>query len=83
MSNILYIMIEYMTGGLLFDLCQTLGPMGEDAGRFLCRQLIRVMDYMNHKNVVHRDIKIENILFDEYMNIVMDKAEEVYVPAKA
>jgi len=27
------------------------------------------MDYMNHKNVVHRDIKIENILFDDYMNI--------------
>lgn len=27
------------------------------------------MDYMNHKNVVHRDIKIENILFDDSMNI--------------
>jgi len=24
---------------------------------------------MNHKGVVHRDIKIENILFDEFMNI--------------
>jgi serine/threonine protein kinase len=62
-------MMEYVSGGLMFNLCQNLGGMGEDAGRFLCRQLIRVMDYMNHKNVVHRDIKIENILFDEYMNI--------------
>ena len=27
------------------------------------------MEYMNNKNVVHRDIKIENILLDEKMNI--------------
>ena len=68
-DGIVYIMMEYVSGGLMFNLCQNLGGMGEDAGRFFCRQLIRVMDYMNHKNVVHRDIKIENILFDDYMNI--------------
>jgi len=38
--------------------------MGEDAGRFFIHQLIGVMEYMNNKNVVHRDIKIENILLD-------------------
>jgi hypothetical protein len=26
--------MEYVSGGLLFDLCQTMGAMGEDAGRF-------------------------------------------------
>ena len=61
--------MEYVGGGLLFNLCQNLGGMGEDVGRFFFRQLVRVMDYMNQKNVVHRDIKIENILFDEQMNI--------------
>ena len=39
--------------------------MGEDAGRFFIHQLIDVMDYMNNKNVVHLDIKIENILLDK------------------
>ena len=68
-SNIVYISMEYVGGGLLFNLCQNLGGMGEDVGRFFFRQLVRVMDYMNQKNVVHRDIKIENILFDEQMNI--------------
>lgn len=68
MSNILYIMIEYMTGGLLFDLCQTLGPMGEDAGRFFMTQMLDVLKYMHGIGVVHRDIKLENILLDDQMN---------------
>jgi hypothetical protein len=27
-------MLEIVSGGLLFDVCQTLGGMGEDGGRF-------------------------------------------------
>jgi len=27
-------MLEYIPGGLLFDVCQSLGAMGEDTGRF-------------------------------------------------
>jgi len=42
-QNIVYIMMEYISGGLMFNLCQNLGGMGEDVGRFFCRQLIRVM----------------------------------------
>jgi hypothetical protein len=33
-SNLVFIVMEYVSGGLLFDLCQTMGAMGEDAGRF-------------------------------------------------
>jgi len=33
-SNLVFIVMEYVPGGLLFDLCQTMGAMGEDAGRF-------------------------------------------------
>ena len=33
-SNLVFIVMEYVQGGLLFDLCQTMGAMGEDAGRF-------------------------------------------------
>jgi serine/threonine protein kinase len=33
-SNLVFIVMEYVEGGLLFDLCQTMGAMGEDAGRF-------------------------------------------------
>jgi serine/threonine protein kinase len=34
-KNLVYILLEYVTGGLLFDVCQTVGAMGEDAGRFM------------------------------------------------
>ena len=33
-NNLVYIMMEYVPGGLLFDLCQTMGAMGENGGRF-------------------------------------------------
>ena len=33
-NNLVYIMMEYVPCGLLFDLCQIMGAMGENAGRF-------------------------------------------------
>jgi len=33
-NNLVYILLEYIDGGLLFDVCQTLGGMGEDGGKF-------------------------------------------------
>jgi hypothetical protein len=32
--NLVYILLEYVTGGLLFDVCQAIGGMGEEDGRF-------------------------------------------------
>jgi len=68
-KNLVYIILEYVSGGLLFDLCQTVGGMGEDAGRFFLSQMIDVLSYMQGKGVVHRDLKLENILVDDQMNL--------------
>ena len=68
-SNLVYILLEYVEGGLLFDLCQTIGGMGEDDGRYFLSQMIEVMGYMQGKGVVHRDLKLENILVDDDMNL--------------
>mmetsp|Transcript_13574 Transcript_13574/g.23098 ORF Transcript_13574/g.23098 Transcript_13574/m.23098 type:complete len:408 (+) Transcript_13574:43-1266(+) len=68
-SNLVYILLEYVTGGLLFDLCQTVGGMGEDDGRFFLSQMCEVLSYIQSKGVVHRDLKLENILVDENMNL--------------
>lgn len=37
LSNLVYILLEYVSGGLLFDVCQTLGGMGEDGGRYFMK----------------------------------------------
>lgn len=68
-KNLVFILLEYIPGGLLFDLCQTCGGMGEDAGRYFLNQMIDVLSYMQSKNVVHRDLKLENILVDEQINL--------------
>lgn len=69
LSNLVYIALEYVEGGLMFDLCKQGGAMGEDVGRFFLRQLVSSMKYMHQRGVVHRDMKIENILYDEQMNL--------------
>ena len=68
-KNLVYIILEYVPGGLLFDLCQTVGAMGEDGGRYFMRQMIDVLGYMQGKGVVHRDLKLENILVDDQLNL--------------
>jgi len=68
-DNLVYIMLEFVTGGLLFDLCQTLGGMGEDAGRYFMKQLLNTIEYIQGKGIVHRDLKLENILVDDMLNL--------------
>lgn len=43
--------------------------MGEDGGRFVLSQMLDVLEYMNKKGVVHRDLKLENILVDNQMDL--------------
>ena len=68
-NNLVYITMEYVEGGLLFDLCQNMGAMGEDAGRFFLHQMLNSVEYMHNLRVVHRDLKLENILIDDNMNL--------------
>merc|ERR1711953_585311 len=68
-DNIVYIVMEFVQGGLLFDLCQTMGAMGEDAGRFFLHQMLDSAEYMHSRRVVHRDLKLENILVDDNLNL--------------
>ena len=68
-DNLVFIIMEFVQGGLLFDLCQTMGAMGEDAGRFFLSQMLDSLEYMHNKRVVHRDLKLENILIDDQLNL--------------
>jgi len=68
-NNMVYLIMEYVQGGLLFDVCQAMAAMGEDAGRFFAHQMLDAMEYMHSNRVAHRDLKLENILIDEKMNL--------------
>jgi serine/threonine protein kinase len=68
-DSLVFIVMEFVQGGLLFDLCQNLGAMGEDAGRFFLHQMLESVEFMHSRRVVHRDLKLENILIDDNLNL--------------
>lgn len=70
-ENLTYIMMDYVEGGLLFDFVKKMGGVGEEAGRDFLTQMLDVMEFMHTKGVVHRDLKLENILLDYDLNLKM------------
>lgn len=46
-----------------------MGGMDEDGGRFFMIQMLDVLTFMHGKKIAHRDLKLENILVDEQLNL--------------
>ncbi|MFN8417951.1 MAG: serine/threonine-protein kinase [Anaerolineae bacterium] len=66
-DDIRYIVMPYLSGGTLADRMEREGtlPSLKEVGQLL-RAIADALDYAHSKNVVHRDIKASNILFDEH-----------------
>jgi serine/threonine protein kinase len=64
LTGLVYIVLEFVQGGLLFDICQLVGGLGEESARYFFKQMINSIEYMNSMKIAHRDLKLENILVD-------------------
>ncbi|KAK7284024.1 hypothetical protein RIF29_13775 [Crotalaria pallida] len=60
----IYIVMELVTGGELFDKIVQSGRLKEDEARKYFQQLICAVDYCHSRGVFHRDLKPENLLLD-------------------
>ncbi|KAL6983092.1 CBL-interacting serine/threonine-protein kinase 8 [Sarracenia purpurea var. burkii] len=60
----IYIILEFITGGELFDKIVHRGRLSEAESRRYFQQLIDGVDYCHSKGVYHRDLKPENLLLD-------------------
>ena len=58
----MYIIMEFASGGELIDHIAAKGHLSEREGRKLFRELISAIDHCHLAGVIHRDLKLENLL---------------------
>jgi protein-serine/threonine kinase len=65
------IILEYASGGELFDYILNHRYLKDPAARRLFAQLVSGIGYLHKKGIVHRDLKLENLLLDRNRNIII------------
>ncbi|XP_010474701.1 PREDICTED: CBL-interacting serine/threonine-protein kinase 9-like [Camelina sativa] len=60
----IYIVLELVNGGELFDKIAQQGRLKEDEARRYFQQLVNAVDYCHSRGVYHRDLKPENLILD-------------------
>ncbi|CAL4897628.1 unnamed protein product [Urochloa decumbens] len=58
----LYLVMEYLNGGDLYSLLRNLGCLDEDMARTYIAELVLALEYLHSMNVIHRDLKPDNLL---------------------
>ncbi|GAB4817310.1 hypothetical protein N2152v2_004356 [Parachlorella kessleri] len=68
-ANDIYVVMEYVKAGELFDYIVEKGRLLEEEARTFFQQIVSGVEYCHRNMVVHRDLKPENLLLDAKRNI--------------
>jgi 5'-AMP-activated protein kinase, catalytic alpha subunit len=68
-DNQICIVLEYVSGGELFDYIVSKGKLKESAASQFYYQILNATEYIHQNNIVHRDLKPENLLLGENNSI--------------
>lgn len=68
-KSTVFLVMEYSSGGELYDYLVVHGRMKEKEARAKFRQILSAVSYCHKKRVIHRDLKAENLLLDENLDI--------------
>lgn len=67
--NDIFMIMEYVSGGELFEYIVKHGRLVENEARRFFQQIVSGVDYCHRHMVVHRDLKPENLLLDHNLNV--------------
>ncbi|XP_037697469.1 serine/threonine-protein kinase SIK3 isoform X2 [Choloepus didactylus] len=68
-ERMIYLVTEYASGGEIFDHLVAHGRMAEKEARRKFKQIVAAVYFCHCQNIVHRDLKAENLLLDANLNI--------------
>ncbi|XP_052426072.1 serine/threonine-protein kinase BRSK2-like isoform X2 [Carassius gibelio] len=68
-NKYLYLVLEHVSGGELFDYLVKKGRLTPKEARKFFRQIISALHFCHSHSICHRDLKPENLLLDERNNI--------------
>ena len=64
-----YIFLEYAQNGSLFDYLRQNIVLNEDMCKYFINQLIHAIEHCHKHNIIHSDIKLENVLLDKHYTV--------------
>ncbi|XP_034194757.2 ovarian-specific serine/threonine-protein kinase Lok isoform X1 [Osmia lignaria lignaria] len=71
-----YIVLELMEGGELFERIKSKGKLGEKHAKLIFYQVVLAVNYLHDSGITHRDLKPENILLACNSDITLAKVSD-------
>jgi serine/threonine-protein kinase len=65
LNDLVYLVMPYLAGGSLADVLIRDKTVSAGPAASICAQVAAALDYAHRRGIVHRDVKPDNVLFDE------------------
>lgn len=68
-ENYVYILLELCPNGTVFDMLKKHNPFNEAQAALIVKQLLEALKYLHERRIIHRDLKLQNLLIDAEGNM--------------